>query len=222
MSRSWLVEVGSGLLAPYRTRLLLTVALGLVASGVGLVVPHLAGRFAEQLLTLTMAGLIATGLSLLALLALGAAIDYATGWLLGTTSHRLLLDARELLFDRLQRAPLLRIMAGARGEYVNLSENDVNGLVGVAVGTLMELPPYLLTFLGALWLMATIDPVVAVLALLALPLFFLAVRWIGRELGPVTERLYARHGASLAQLEENLGLLQVVKARGREAAELEG
>jgi ATP-binding cassette subfamily B protein len=214
------VEVGVELFAPYRNRLLATVVLGLFGSAVALVVPWVAGRFAADLLTLAVPALLASALTLFGLLAVEAVIDYATGWLLGTTSQRLLLDARELLFDRIQRAPLLRVMAGRRGEVVNLSENDVNGLVGFSIGTLLELPPYLVTFLGALWLTAAIDPVVALLALLAMPLFFLLTRRIGRQLGPVTERLYGRHGEALSQLEENLGVLQVVKARGQEPAEL--
>ena len=157
---------------------------------------------------------------MLLLLILGdAVLDYGSGWLMGTTSHLLLLDFRSRLFERVHQTPLIRSQELSRGDTVNLSENDVHAIVAFMVGSLMELLPSFITFFGALWMIATISPTIGFLALVSIPPFVIATRLLGRRLRPISERLYARHGES-SQLEENLGLLQLIKSRNMEAAEL--
>ncbi|MCH2097645.1 MAG: hypothetical protein MK142_04580, partial [Pseudomonadales bacterium] len=220
ITRPWLLDLLSGLFHPYRLRLLALGALGLLGSLVTLATPWAASGLAERLLAPTPTGLLISGAVLMTLVLGDAALEFGSGWVMGTTSHRLLLDFRCLLFDRVHQAPLLHSQQLSRGDTVNLSENDVHAIVAFVVGSLMELLPSLLTFFGALWMIAAISPTIGLLALVSIPPFVAATRLLGRRLRPISERLYARHGESLSQLEENLGLLQLIKSRGMEANEL--
>ena len=81
----------------YRVHLLTVTLVGLLGSAVTLTIPRAAGRFAEERAALEIRERLGISAVLLDLVALELPVDYATGSLMRTTGHRLLLDYRARL-----------------------------------------------------------------------------------------------------------------------------
>ncbi|MDV7397507.1 ABC transporter transmembrane domain-containing protein, partial [Arthrospira platensis SPKY1] len=86
-------------------------------------------------------------------------------------------------------------------------------------GTLVGLLPLLLTVLGALVMMARLDPRLTLVVMLMVPLFFVLMKVMGRRLRPLSDQVQQAHADALVAAEENLGQLPAVKTFTREALE---
>jgi len=211
-----------GYVTPYKTTLLFAGALMLGESAASLVTPWLAGRFTSTLL----AGSESPQLNLqtllifwLILLAVQSLLRFGNSYLLTSTGAQMLARLRTRLYDHLQSLPLAYYHQQRRGEILSLLTRDAGILSHFVTGTLVGLLPLILTFLGALILMFQIDAQIALLAALLIPLFILAIKLLGHQIRPLSAQLSSAHAATLAQVEENLNLLPVIKAFTREADE---
>jgi ABC-type multidrug transport system fused ATPase/permease subunit len=97
--------------------------------------------------------------------------------------------------------------------------NDAAQISNFVTGTLVSFLPLLITFVGALVMLFRISPAVGVLAGLLVPLFFLAMKLIGRRLRPLSTEWVRSHAEMFATLEENIGMLPAIKSFTREAHE---
>lgn len=206
----------------YRRRLLMSIVLGFIASSVSLLVPWAAGQFAERLFAEeTAASLAAVTALLVLLLGVQSAISYVNSLIQARAAHRILLETKEALYDQLQRLPIGVTRARARGDLMSLFDNDAYVLTNFITGTLVRLPAQLLLILGAVLMMALMDPVVALVAVAFLPGFVIATRLMSRSIRPISERMYRFHGESVALLEENLLQLPLIKTQAKERDELD-
>jgi ATP-binding cassette subfamily B protein len=71
----------------------------------------------------------------------------------------------------------------------------------------MQALPLLMTFLGAFAMMTLIEPGIALLAAGLLPLYFFAMKLVGRRIRPLTRKWINSYSDMLSFVEENLGLL---------------
>ena len=191
----------------------------LAETGVALAVPWLAGQFAGRLLEgLAQAG----GLLLVALLVLFAAqalLRFASNWLLGRTAEYILADLRTRLYDHLQALPLAYFQQRRHGEILALLTNDVSALAGYISGTLLSVVPLLLTVAGAAVMMLRIDARLTLLVALAIPIFYLLLKVLGRRLRPLSSQWQKAYAESVAIAEENLTMLPAIKTFTREPLE---
>ena len=85
----------------------------------------------------------------------------------------------------------------------------------------MQLLPLVLTFLGAFAIMAWLDPMIAGLAALLLPVYYLAMKILGRRIRPITSQWIESWSGMISLVQENLGLIPAIKAFTRESIERE-
>ncbi len=211
-----------GYVTPYKATLLFASALMLGESAASLITPWLAGHFTNALLGQNASQIsdFKTILMLwLALLAVQALLRFGNSYLLASTGARMLARLRTRLYDHLQSLPVSYYHHQRRGEILSLLARDAGILSHFVTSTLVSLLPLVLTFLGALVLMFRIDAQIALLAALLVPLFILVIKLLGHRLRPLSTQLSHAHASTLAQVEENLNLLPIIKAFTREADE---
>ncbi|MGB5737575.1 MAG: ABC transporter ATP-binding protein, partial [Thiohalocapsa sp.] len=211
-----------GYVTPHAGVLLLGVVLMLAESAVALINPWIAGRFAELLLpapTAVMQGLWELLAVWAGLLAAQSVLSFGNRYLLGSTGETLLAALRARLYDHLQALPIGYFHQRRRGEVLALLGNDAEYISSFVTGTLVGLLPLLVTFVGAAYMMYRISPSIAGIALVAVPLFFLVTKLIGRRIRPLTSEWVRSHAEMFATLEENIGMLPAIKSFTREAHE---
>lgn len=210
-------------LTPHRQVLFSVLSLLLIGSLVSLVNPWIAGQ-----LTKTMMGgrsffpnLEWMLLAWLALIALKSILAFATQYLIGSTGETMTANLRTRLYDHLQALPMTYHHGQRPGDVLTLLSNDAEAISRFVTGTLVQLLPLLLTFSGAFVMMALIDPTVALLAVFLLPIYFIAMKLIGRRIRPLTREWIDSYSDLVAFVEENLGLLPAIKTFIREPLEAE-
>ncbi len=208
-----------GFAAPYRNSLALSGVLMLMESGAALAVPWLGGRFAQHVLSGVAGTSGAVLLALLALFALQALLKFGNYYLMGRASAQILADLRIRIYDHLQALPLAFYQQRRQGDVIALITHEVSQLAYFITGTLLASVPLLLTVAGALVLMIRIDPMLAALVGLLVPVFYLLLKILGRRLQPLARELQAADAMAVAIADENLGMLPAIKTFTREAEE---
>lgn len=208
-----------GFARPWRWTLGLCTLLMLAQTGVSLAIPWLGGQFAGQLL----AGQGRSQLPLLGWLLVffagQALLRFLSVLLLGTTAERILADLRTRLYDHIQALPLAFHQDHKKGDVLALLTHDIGQLAHYISGTLLGVLPTILTMLGAMWMMMRIDLVMGALVAALVPVFFMVLKWLGRELRPLSKALQSAHADTVALAEENLGMIHAIKTYTREQIE---
>lgn len=195
------------------------VGLMLAESASALALPWLGGQLADRVLGGQGSAGIALLGGLLGLLAMRGAMQFLAAWWLGRTGQRVLADLRCDLYDHLQSLPLTFHHEQRRGHTLTLLTHDVDRLAQFMTGPAVALLPQLLTVAGSVVLMATIDLRLTLVVAALVPLLFLALKLISRQLRPLAQGIQKAYADKLSLLEENLGMLPVIKAFTREATE---
>jgi ATP-binding cassette subfamily B protein len=207
---------------PYRLALALGAALMLCESGVALGVPWLGGRLAEiffQERASNTPNLQALFLGMLALFAVQALLKFGNTYLLGGTAERIVADLKIRVYDHLQALPLDFFHRRRQGDTLALLTHDVHVVSGYISGTALAVVPLVFTVGGALVFMLRIQPFLAALAAILIPLFYLLIKVVGRRIRPLAQQLQQEHTMALAIAEENLGMLPAIKTFTREQQE---
>ena len=195
----------------------------LAQSATSLTVPWLAGELTLTLLDTegsTFPSSHAIFLLMVLVFAVRALLSIGNGYLLARTGEHIVSALRIRVYDHLQSLPLEYHHDRRRGDVLSLLTWDVDVLRGYITGTLVSIAPLVLTFFGAWILMLRIDWFLAGLAGLLVPLFFIVVKLLGRQVRPLSKEVSEAHARAVATAEENLSLLPIIKAftREREAA----
>jgi len=210
-------------LTPHRRVLLLVLSLLFIGSLVSLVNPWIAG----QLTKIMMGGesyfpsLQLMLLAWLALIAVKSILTFATEYMIGSTGETITARLRTRLYDHLQVLPMAYYHTQRPGDILTLLSNDAEVISRFVTSTLVQLLPLLLTFSGAFVMMALIDPSIALLAVFLLPVYFVAMKLIGRRIRPLTREWIDSYSDLVSFVEENLGLLPAIKTFIREPLETE-
>ncbi len=207
---------------PHRAVLLLAVVLMIGESAIALANPWIAGRFADLILHPgASAGLGLTGLMVLwtLLFVVQSGLSFGNRYLLGSTGETMLARLRNRLYEHLQSLPLGYFHERRRGEVLALLGNDAAHISNFVTGTLVSLLPLLITFLGAFYFLFRISPSIALWAGSLVPLFYLAMKVIGRRIRPLSTEWVRTHAEMFATLEENIGMLPAIKSFTREGHE---
>jgi ATP-binding cassette subfamily B protein len=205
--------------------LALALVLMLGESAIALANPWIAGRLTERVIQ-PPASAEAGPLGLMDLMALWAlllavqsGLSFGNRYLLGSTGETMLANLRTRLYDHLQSLPLSYFHAKRRGEVLALLGNDAAHISDFVTGTLVGLLPLLISFTGAFYFLFRISPPIAGMAGVLVPLFFLAMKLIGRRIRPLSSEWVRTHADMFATLEENIGMLPAIKSFTREAHE---
>jgi len=206
-------------ITPHRRVLMAVLGLLLAGSLVSLANPWMAG-----LLTASVLGqseyepklILALWLGLMATSNL---IRFFTSYSIGATGEQLTAGLRERLYQHLQALPLAYYQQRRPGETLTLLSADATIISSFVTDTLVQLLPALLTFIGAFVLMAWLNPVVALLAVLLVPAYLLAMKIMGRQLRPLSRAWVDANSRVVSVVQENLDMLPAIKAFTREQHE---
>jgi subfamily B ATP-binding cassette protein MsbA len=138
---------------------------------------------------------------------------------LARTAERISADLRIRVYDHLQALPLSFFHQRRQGDILALITYEVEQLSDFISGTLLSVAPLMLTVAGAVVLMFWLDPVLAGMVAVLVPLFYLLMKILGRRLRPLASQLQQEHAMAMAIVEENLGMLPAIKTFTREAQE---
>ncbi len=214
----------SGLLrfiTPHRRVLFAILGLLLLGSFASLLNPWIAGQFTGTLIGDVDAhfGIHSILLAWLGLIAFKSVLAFATQYLIGGTGQTITANLRSRLYDHLQALPLSYYHQQKAGDTLALLSNDAEVISGFVTHTLVQLLPLLLTFAGAFVMMFLIEPSIALLAVMLLPIYFVAMKLIGRRIRPLSREWIDSYSDMISFIEENLGLLPAIKSFTREPHE---
>ncbi len=208
---------------PHRRVLFAILILLLMGSLLSLVNPWLAGQLTKSMLGSEsyFPSIQWMLLAWLALISLKSILAFATQYLIGSTGESITASLRTRLYDHLQMLPMTYYHTQRPGDVLTLLSNDAEAISTFVSGALVQLLPLLLTFLGAFVMMALIDPSIALLAVVLLPVYYVAMKLIGRRIRPLTREWIDSYSDMVSFIEENLGLLPAIKVFIREPLEAE-
>ncbi|MEL5960318.1 ABC transporter ATP-binding protein [Streptomyces sp. CLV115] len=202
---------------PHWRALTLSLVLSLLAGVSGLVQPKFAQHILDRLAT---GGSVARPIAVLAaLLVAGALLTGANAWLEQRTSERVVRHVRRDLVHRLIRLRVTEIDRRPPGDLIARVTSDSTLLKSAATQGLIMSVNGLLTFVGALVMMATLH-----LGLLAATILVLAlVGVVMTVVLPRIRRAVAREQSAVgvvgSLLDRSLGATRTVKANGAESRE---
>ena len=210
------------IVTPHRRTLLAILALLLADSAAALANPWIAGLLTKSVLQGSAATLPSFQWILLAwlgLLAVKSLLAFASGYLIGSTGADMGARLRSRVYDHLQVLPLAYYQERKAGDLLTLLSNDAEAISRFVTSTLVQLLPLVLTFVGAFAIMAWLDPLIALLAALLMPLYYLAMKILGRRIRPLTSAWIRSWSGMVSLVQENLGLIPAIKAFVREPLE---
>jgi ATP-binding cassette subfamily B protein len=123
---------------------------------------------------------------------------------------------REQVEAKLSRLPLSYFDGQPRGEVLSRATNDTDNIAQTLQQTLSQLLTALLTVLGVLAMMVWISPLLAVIALVTIPLSVMVTAAIGKRSQPQFVQQWATTGKLNGHIEEMFTGHTVVKAFGRQ------
>ena len=196
----------------------------LAGSAVSLANPLMAGKVTEVLLAEPGGANPPVGLLLLAwlfLLILRAIIGIANGYLVANTGEMMSAELRSRVYEHMQALPLPWFQQRKQGEILTLLSSDSESISRFVTNVLVQLLPEVLTLLLAFALILWIDPMVAAVAALLIPAYVMTTRLAGRKIRPLSAAWIESRSGLVAFVNENLGLMPVLKAFVRERQELD-
>jgi ATP-binding cassette subfamily B protein len=204
---------------PYRAQLAWLAALSILGALVLLAIPALGASLLGGMFDAAShsTGLVAA--LLVAAVILTALVNALNALWSGRTSARILADQRQRIYRHVQALPIGWHENHRQGDTLALMTWEVASLANFLTGTLASVPARLVTAAGAVAIMFTIDPLLASLVPVAVPLFYLVLKVIGRRLRGLAMRIRAAEAEVLAVAEENLEMLPAIKSFAREERE---
>ena len=160
----------------------------------------------------------ALGMVLLAVIGIyvGAAVfGYLQGYLLNGIVQRTIFDLRREVEDKLGRLPLSYFDARQRGEVLSRVTNDIDNVSTSLQQTMSQLITSILTVVGVVVMMIVVSPLLALIALVTIPVSL----WLTRAIGKRSQKHFVaqwRHtGALNGQIEEAFTGHELVRVFGR-------
>ncbi|HEU4400823.1 MAG TPA: ABC transporter transmembrane domain-containing protein, partial [Candidatus Polarisedimenticolia bacterium] len=209
-------------LKAYRVAFLLGVLCLIVTNALSLSIPWLlkqaieALRQKDTLGTVTRYALLISGIALL----LAVVRTWSRRFILGA-SRRIVYDIRNELFAHLQTLPASFYGRTRTGEIMSRAVNDlmlIRSLFGPGALNVVEVA---LRYGAGLTLMAIIDPVLTLAAVLPYPLLLYGVSRVSRAIHQRSNATQEQLAEISNKAQENLSGIHMVKAYGREPEEIE-
>lgn len=204
---------------PFRWPLALCLALMLTESAALLVVPWLGGHIVGGLVSSAQLPLGGLAVGLIGLFALRAGLQIAQRRVLAKTAEELTASLRIELYDHLLRRPLPWLDDRRRGDLLSLITREVDVLSEFATGAVLGIFPKFILLAGAIVLMLRIDPILTLPIVLGVPVFYVLLKLLGRNIRPLAGQIRDAYAQSVSLAEEDLSILQAIKADTREGLE---
>ena len=206
------------LLRPHRRQLGVVVLISLVAAGAALAQPLLVRR----LLAAVTASAPLTGsvVLLVVVMLAGVVLSGVQRYLLQRTAEGVVLATRRGLVDRLLRLPVAELEARRLGDLISRVGADTTLLKTVVTSGLVDLLSGLVVVVGAVVLMALIDPLLLGVTVVSIGLGAAALVVFSRRIRPLSREAQEAVGAMTASVERALGAVRTIRAARAEEREV--
>jgi ATP-binding cassette subfamily B multidrug efflux pump len=151
-----------------------------------------------------------------ALFVLASLLQWVQGYLLAGVVQRSMLGLRSEVEAKLHRLPLPYFDKQPRGELLSRVTNDIDNIAQSLQQTLSQLLTSLLTVIGVLVMMFVISPLLALIALIAVPLSVVATQQIAKRSQKQFIAQWTHTGELNAHIEEAFTGHSLVKVFGRQ------
>ena len=155
-------------------------------------------------------------LGALALFLGSSGLAYASAYLMAGIIQRTMQRLRASVEDKLHRLPLAYVDGQQRGDLLSRVTNDIDNIAQSLQQTLNQLVSQALTLVGVLAMMLWISPVLALVALVSVPISLFTMRSIAKRSKARFIAQWRHTGALNAQVEETFTGHAIVKAFGRQ------
>jgi ATP-binding cassette subfamily B protein len=155
------------------------------------------------------------------LLALGlyvtsAVLAYLQAYTLAGIVQRTMFKLREDVEEKLNRLPLRDVDRQPRGDLLSRVTNDIDNLAQSLQQTMSQMLTSLLTVVGVVIMMITISPVLALVAIVTIPLSIFTISFITKRSGKRFVAQWTHTGELNGQVEEVFTGHALVKVFGRQ------
>ncbi len=155
------------------------------------------------------------------LLALGlyvfsAGLAYLQAYVLAGILQRTMFRLRRDVEDKLNRLPLRDVDRMPRGDMLSRVTNDIDNLAQSLQQTLSQMLTSLLTVVGVVVMMITISPLLALVAIVTIPVSLFTISFITRRSGPRFTEQWDHTGTLNAHVEEVFTGHELVKVFGKQ------
>ena len=155
-------------------------------------------------------------LTFIAMLYIGSwALGYGQAYLLAGIVQRAMYALRESVETKINRLPLSYIDRQQRGDLLSRVTNDIDNLAQSLQQTVSSIVTSLLTLIGVTVMMFVISPVLAVVAMVTVPMSILLIKLIGGRARPRFLQQWKYTGLVNSQAEEAFTGHAIVKSFGR-------
>ena len=207
---------------PYRTRLGIAVALTLLSTAAGLVVPLGLKGLLDSVFEAADGELLNTlALGLLALFVAQAALGFGGTYLMEWTGERVVTDLRRTLYQALHRLGLKFFSDQRTGEITSRLTNDVSKVQSAATSDLAESLRLALTLVGSVALMLYLNWRLSLVVFAVVPPVAFAMRSFGLVVRKLSRTIQDRLAETTAIAEEAISAVRVVQAFARETYEVD-
>ncbi|MDJ0641440.1 MAG: ABC transporter ATP-binding protein [Erythrobacter sp.] len=197
--------------------LALISVLSLLSSLAALALPWLAGRFLGGVIgeqNIDLADTVAMlGIALVAM----TATTILVAILSEIASGKILAALRNESYRQLQDMPVSFHNRSRSGDLLALMVYEVDTLSSFLTSTLAMLPSMLMTAGGAVILLFLIDPSMALVVPVLVPLFYIVMKLVGRRLRGLSQRYREAYVDVIAKAESDLSMLPAIKVFATEA-----
>ena len=207
---------------PYKTKLAQAVVCIIVAAGANLYLPWIIKDMIDKVLAardMEMLNLICIGIVVVFLIR--GIFYYGQGYLVSYVGQRVIIDVRNVLFQKFQRLPMAYFDNHQTGELMSYIANDVAVLQNALVDRLIEMVTESSIFFGSLVMMVLLDWKLSILTLITVPVVGQAMNIFGKKVRAAGKVIQERAANITALMQESLSSERVVKSFVREQYEVE-
>ncbi len=210
-------------LAPDRTGVLIVIALGVISVALTVLGPRLLGE-ATNLIVDGIASpdgidfpTLRSLLGMVLLLYIAASVfSYLQVFILNGVVQRIVLRFRKNIEQKINRLPLRYFDTTSRGDLLSRVTNDVDNVSQTLQQTLSQIVISVLTVIGVLGMMLALSPVLALVAVVAIPLTLLVTTLVAKRSQPLFAAQWKDTGLLNSQIEEAFTAHSLIKVFNRE------
>ncbi|GAA0425969.1 ABC transporter [Actinoplanes capillaceus] len=206
---------------PYRRDIAVFLLTVVLAAGIGVATPLLAGDVINAITAGRADEVIRIALVIAGLAVAEALLSLAQRWYSARIGEGIILDLRTRVYDHVQRMPLQFFARTQTGALVSRLNNDVVGAQRAFTSTLSGVVSNVIQLVLTAGVMFTLSWQITALSLFLLPVFIVPARRVGKRLAEITRESYnldAKMNATMTERFNVSGAL-LVKLFGRPEAE---
>ncbi len=196
-------------------------ALSLVGSLATLALPWLAANFLAGVIGESAIDIQWTLVLLVFALISMTAINIAVDIVSELASGKILAGLRAEAYKRIQGLPVSFHDRSTSGDLLALMTYEVNNLSSFLTATLANVPSLLITAAGAVILLFLLDPAMALVIPIVVPIFYIVVKWTGRRVRMLARSARRAEAKLMSLAGSDLEILPAIKAFATEEHHLE-